>query len=156
MALQNTSLLHADAAGLVECIWGEGVVGKGLCNAADMVAEHGPAPAAGSIPAGGEQVTLQKIWEKLCCLDEEVRGNAFHEEVRAGGEVSEARQKIKKLEKREEKDEKEDPWKAASEDLAGAIATGPQINLLEDELLNGLLKRALGLQRWLAKLCFAM
>ena len=32
----------------------------------------------------------------------------------------------------------------------------PQINQLEDELINCFLKRTLGLQRWLAKLCFAM
>ena len=42
--------------------------------------------------------------------------------------VSEARQKIKKLEEKEEKDEKENPWKAASEYLAGAIATDKPIN----------------------------
>ena len=56
-----------------------------------------------------------------------MRGKALHEEVRAGGEVSEARQKVMKLEEKNEKDEKEDPWKAASEVLAGAIVTGKPI-----------------------------
>ena len=99
----------------------------GLCKTTDMVAQHGPTSAAGSSSPGGEQVTLQMIWEKLCCLEEVVRGKAFHEEVRAGAEVSGAKQKIEKLEEKNEKDEKEDPWKAASEDLAGAIATGKPI-----------------------------
>ena len=97
--MENMTLLHSDAAGLVECIWGEGVVGKGLCNAADMVAERGPEPTSDSLPwmeaalegtagttPGGEQVTLQKIWEKLCCLEEVVRGKASHDEARAGGD----------------------------------------------------------------------
>ena len=53
----------------------------GLCKTTDMVAEHGPISAAGSSSPGGEQVTLQMIWEKLCCPEEEVRGKAFHEEV---------------------------------------------------------------------------
>ena len=53
----------------------------GLCKTTDMVAEHGPMSAAGSSSPGGEQVTLQKIWEKLCCLEEEARGKAFHDEV---------------------------------------------------------------------------
>ena len=65
----------------------------GVCNTTDMVTEHGPTSTAGSSSPGGEQVTLQMIWEKLCCLEEVVRGKAFHEEVRAGGEVSGAKQR---------------------------------------------------------------
>ena len=83
-----------------------------------------------------------------------MRGKAFHEEVGARGEFSGAQHKIEKLEEKEkEEGHKEDSWKAASEDLEGAIPTDKK---LEVELLNGLLRRALGLQRWLAKLCFAM
>ena len=40
--MQNTNLLLADVGGLVEELWGEEVVGMGLCNAADMVAELDP------------------------------------------------------------------------------------------------------------------
>ena len=87
----------------------------GLCNAADMVAEHGPVPAAGSIPAGGAQATLQKIWEKLCSLEEEVTGKGTKEEAKAVSDVLDAKQKLNKLEELEKN--KEDLWEAASEDL---------------------------------------
>ena len=52
-------------------------------------------------------MTLQKIWEKLCGLEEEMRGKASHDEARASGEVSEARQTINKLEEKEEKELRE-------------------------------------------------
>ena len=116
--MKNTSLLCESAACVVESIWG-----IGLCKVTDMVAEHGPVPAAGSIP--GEKVTLQKIWEKLCSLEGEVRGKAVGEEARSTSEVLDARQKLKTLEELEKKEE--DVWEAASEDLEGAISTGTPI-----------------------------
>ena len=72
----------------------------GLCNSTDMVAERGPISTAGSSSPGGEQVTLQMIWEKLCCLEEVVRGKAFHEEVRAGEQVSGANRRSRNLRRR--------------------------------------------------------
>ena len=59
------STLQVEAERWVEEMWsGEGgvggeAVGIGLCNATDMVAEHGPITTAGSSSPGGEQVTLQ-------------------------------------------------------------------------------------------------
>ncbi len=53
------------------------------------------------------------------------RGKATQEASRTAGEGADARQKLKKLEELETKDE--ELWKAAGEDLEGAMATGTAI-----------------------------